>query len=138
MASFSILDTLTNLLPASLFSRSSGSVVGVDVGSSAVKVVQLKKKGGKVVLETYGSLSLGPYAGTEAGRGTNLSADKLATAVEDLFREANVTTRDGGIAMPLSSSLISLVSMPALEESKMEESGIAMPPSRVEIGRAHV
>jgi len=116
-----IFQKLESFLPAGIFSSATGSVIGIDIGSSAVKVVQLKKKGGKVVLETYGSLSLGPYAGTEAGRGTNLPADKLATAVEDLLREANVTTRDGAIAMPLSSSLISLVSMPALDEAKMAE-----------------
>lgn len=117
----SILQSLERIFPSGFFARGSGSVIGLDIGSSAIKVVQLKKKGGKVVLETYGSLSLGPYAGTEAGRGTNLPADKLATAVEDLLREANVTSRDGAVAMPLSSSLISLVSLPALEESKMGE-----------------
>lgn len=118
---FSKLSSLGNLLSRPLFSSSSASVVGIDIGSSAIKVVQLKKKGGVVVLETYGSLSLGPYAGVEPGRAAVLPVDKLSTAVEDLFREANITTRSGAISVPLTSSLISMVSMPALEESRMAE-----------------
>ena len=44
---------------------SSDSAIGIDIGSSSVKIVQLKRKNGKAVLETYGALSLGPYAKVE-------------------------------------------------------------------------
>src|SRR3989339_897192 len=84
------------------FTKRSQSVVGIDIGSSFVKVVQLKKKGGRAVLETYGELALGPIAGLEVGRMTNLSAEKIAQAVADIFREANVTTKESAIAIPLS------------------------------------
>ena len=47
---------------AGLTQKGSGdSVFGIDVGSSSIKVVQLRKKSGKVILETYGTLALGPY-----------------------------------------------------------------------------
>ena len=54
-----------------------GSVIGVDIGTSSIKVVQLKKKNGKAILETYGALALGPYADLDVGAVTNLSDDKL-------------------------------------------------------------
>lgn len=95
------------------------SVVGIDIGVSSIKVVQLKKRRGVAVLETYGELSLAPYAGSEIGQATNLSASKLAEAVKDILREANVTTNKAGVSIPFSSSLISLVSMPALDSSKL-------------------
>ena len=44
---------------------------------------------------------------------------KIVEAVKDLIREANVTTTKAGISIPFSSSLISLVSMPALEKNKL-------------------
>ena len=47
----------------SFFKKKEKSVLGVDIGSSSLKVVQLKKQNGKAVLETYGELALGPYAG---------------------------------------------------------------------------
>ena len=68
-----------------LLKKQSQSVLGVDIGSSSIKVVQLRKKGGKAVLETYGELALGPYAGTEIGRATNLPNDKLVEALRDLY-----------------------------------------------------
>jgi type IV pilus assembly protein PilM len=111
-----------NLLSSfSLSEKTSSSVVGIDIGSSAIKVVQLKRKGGRAILETYGALALGPYMGTEMGRATNAPTEKLIEAIKDLFREANVTSRNAGLAIPLSSSLVSVVEMPALPENRMAE-----------------
>ncbi|MEK7567714.1 MAG: type IV pilus assembly protein PilM [Patescibacteria group bacterium] len=97
------------------------SVVGVDIGASAIKVVQLRKKNGRAVLETYGEISLGPYAGIELGRATNLPIDRIKEALNDLFREAKVTSKNTAISIPLSSSLISFVEMPDIGEKKMAE-----------------
>jgi len=82
----------------SLFKKSGGSVIGVDIGSSVVKVVQLRKEQGRAVLETYGELALGPYGGLDVGRATNLPVEKIAEAIKDLFREANVTAKTAAVA----------------------------------------
>ncbi|MDE1965987.1 MAG: type IV pilus assembly protein PilM [Patescibacteria group bacterium] len=92
--------------------KKSKSVLGVDVGSSSLKVVQLRKEGGVAVLETYGELALGPYAGAEVGQATNLAADKIAETLKDLIRESNVTTTDCGVSIPFSRSLLTLVDLP--------------------------
>lgn len=102
-----------------LFTKRSGSVLGIDIGSSAIKVVQLRRDRGVAVLETYGAISLGPYAGQEIGRATNLPADKLTEALKDVLREANTTTRDAGISIPYSASLISLIKMPPVPEKQL-------------------
>lgn len=88
------------------------SVLGVDVGSSSLKVVQLRREGGTAVLETYGELALGPYAGAEVGQATNLPAAKIAETLTDLLREANVTSKSAGISIPFSRSLLTLVELP--------------------------
>jgi type IV pilus assembly protein PilM len=100
---------------------SSKSALGIDIGSSAIKVVQLKKKGGKAVLDTYGALSLGPYGNTDIGAVTNLPTDDIARALIDVMKESNITTHDGVIAIPSSSSLIFTISLPG----KIEESQLA-------------
>ncbi len=117
----SFQELFSKLSSIDLFGKSSGSVVGIDVGSSAIKVVQLKKKNGRAVLQTYGELSLGPYGSTDVGRSTNLPVERLEEALRDILREANVTTKDAGLAIPIASSLISLVSMPTLPEKQMAE-----------------
>mgnify|MGYP001565596236 CR=1 FL=1 len=88
------------------------SVLGVDIGTSSLKVVQLRKEGGQAVLETYGELSLGPYAGSEIGQATNLSPEQITETLKDLLREANVTTTSCGISIPYSRSLLTLVRLP--------------------------
>lgn len=103
-----------------LFKREK-SVLGVDIGSSFIKVVQLRKKGGRAVLETYGELALGPLAEMEVGRMTNLSEGKLVEALTDILREANVTTKSAGFSIPLAASLVSFVEMPYLSEKQLAE-----------------
>jgi type IV pilus assembly protein PilM len=93
-------------------SSSGGSVIGVDIGTSSIKVVQLRKKGGKAVLETYGALALGPYADLDVGAVTNLPEDKLGTALVDVVRESGVTTKEGGFSIPSVSSLIFVLELP--------------------------
>jgi type IV pilus assembly protein PilM len=106
---------------ASLFSKQSQSVLGIDIGSSAIKIVQVKKKRGRAVLETYGELALGPYAGIEVGRSTNLPNEKIIEALKDILREAKTTTVSSGIALPLSSSLITFISVPPVPEKQLAD-----------------
>ncbi|MBI5004616.1 MAG: type IV pilus assembly protein PilM [Candidatus Lloydbacteria bacterium] len=93
------------------------SAVGIDIGSAFIKVVQIKSKGGKAILETYGEIALGPYAGGEIGQATNLPAEKIAEALTDLFREAGVTTKNAALSISLKSSLLSLIEVPVADGS---------------------
>lgn len=106
---------------SSIFKKKEYSVLGIDVGSSAVKIVQIKKKRGKAVLETYGELALGPYAGMEVGRAVSLQAAKMIEAIKDLLREAKTTTLACGAALPLSSSLITFISIPPVTEKQIAD-----------------
>lgn len=102
------------------------SVIGVDVGSSSLKVVQLRRENGTAVLETYGELALGPYAGAEVGQATNLPAAKIAECLTDLMREANVTTKDAGLSIPFSRSLLTLVELPRRENPEEQKTVIEL------------
>jgi len=99
-------------------------VLGIDIGSSAIKVVQIRKKAGAAVLETYGELSLGGYAATAVGRSVQLPTDTLSQALRDVLVESNVTTKDCAIAIPLSASLVSFIEMPAVDEKQL---GVMIP-----------
>jgi type IV pilus assembly protein PilM len=104
---------------SSLFAKKQESVLGVDIGTSAIKVVQLRRDKGRAILETYGAISLGPYAGVEIGRATALGADKITEALNDVIREAHVTTKDAAVSIPYSSSLISIMKLPASVEKQL-------------------
>ncbi len=105
---------------SSLFKKET-SVLGIDVGSSSIKVIQIKKKRGRAVLETYGELALGPYAGMEVGRAVSLPPEKIVEAMKDLLRESKTTTTQCGAALPLSSSLITFVSVPPVPDKQLAD-----------------
>jgi len=86
--------------------------LGVDIGSSSIKIVQLKKKAGRAVLETYGVISLGPYGGANVGALTSLKTEDISRALTDVMKESNVTTKSAILSIPSLSSLIFLVSLP--------------------------
>ncbi len=97
------------------------TALGIDIGSSSIKVVELKKEGGKAVLKAYGEIALGPYAGGGIGTVPSLTNDKISEALRDVLHESNIKTTESGVAIPFKSSLVSLIEMPALSEKKLEE-----------------
>ncbi len=109
-----------------LFKKKDGSVIGVDIGSSSLKVVQLKKDHGVAVLETYGELALGPYAGGSVGQATNLSPEQIAETLKDLLREAKVTTKEAGVSIPFARSLLTLVELPYRKDPKEQKTVIEL------------
>lgn len=104
-----------------IFKENHQSVIGVDIGSSSIKVVQLKKHRGKAVLETYGEVALGPYAGLQVGQSAVLPPEKIAEAIRDIIKEANVTSLVSGVSIPFKSSLVSLIELPRASESELKD-----------------
>jgi len=95
--------------------------LGIDIGSSAIKIVQIKKKNGQAILETYGELALGPYAGLGVGQSVVLSTEKIAQALVDLMKEkeVNITTKKCGISIPFSASLMTVIEMPDVSSKQL-------------------
>lgn len=114
MANF--LSNITNI-----FSVKDQRVLGIDIGSSSIKIVQLSRKDGHPILETYGELSLGPYAGKAVGEATNLPLEKVIEALNDLLKEkeVNIQTRSCGVAIPFSSSLMAVMEVPMLPQKEL-------------------
>jgi len=103
------------------FNKDTPSALGIDIGSSAIKIVQIKKKNGQAVLETYGELALGPYAGLGVGQAVILTPDKIAQALVDLMKEkeVNITTKKCGISIPFASSLMLVIEMPEVSSKQL-------------------
>ena len=96
------------------------TALGIDIGSSAIKVVEIKKKGGKAILETYGAIALGPYDDLDAGRVTNLSVEKIAEALKEVLKQSGTTVTSAAFSIPVQSSLIFTIELPVqVEESKL-------------------
>jgi type IV pilus assembly protein PilM len=119
----SILDTITQSVGSAfggLFGKTSGqSVIGIDIGSSSVKIVQLRRENGKAILETYGALALGPYGGEKIGNVVRLQQEKLVEALTDLLKEGNITATRAGVAVPYTTSITSIITLPYMSQEQV-------------------
>ncbi|MDP3710378.1 MAG: type IV pilus assembly protein PilM [bacterium] len=117
-------------IPGFSFKSLSGSptrVVGIDIGVSSSKVVQLKYDSGRAILETYGELQNKSYFTETSGIGSGFVKyldSKLAELIKDILRESRVTTKDAVIAIPATSSFVAMVTFPVIPR---EEIATAIP-----------
>lgn len=93
--------------------ESAGGVLGIDIGSSSMKVVEIQDRKGVITLTTYGEVQLGPYAGKLLGESVSLEPKQEQEALVDVIRESAVKARKAVFAMPLSSSFVTNVSLEA-------------------------
>lgn len=83
--------------------------VGIDIGGASIKVVEIEETTRTLAIKTYGELQLGPYDAKPLGELVALQGQKRIEAVTDVMREAGVTGRRGALAMPLSSSFLTVI-----------------------------
>lgn len=95
--------------------------VGIDFGSSSIKVVEVEETDESLMLRTYGELQLGPYTGEPLGATVNLDNKQRIEAVTDVMREASVGSRHGALAMPLSSSFMTVVPLNAPRDEDLSK-----------------
>lgn len=112
-----ILSSATSMFSGN---NSGDSALGIDIGTSSIKVVEIKKKAGRAMLETYGAISLGPYAKTDIGRVTNLSTDVISEALKEVLKQSSVASKNAGLSISVQSSLIFTLELPhGIKESEI-------------------
>jgi len=95
------------------------SVLGLDIGSSFLKLVQLKKDQERAILETYGEIALGPYAKLKIGQNVKLPSDLIAQAIKDLMKESNSRADTVRVSIPLTSSFVKIITLPFGQEKNI-------------------
>lgn len=115
----SILAGIKKLI-ASIFGTEKNNIaIGVDIGTSSIKVVQLKRENGRAVLDTYGALALGQYGEHGfVGQVTNLDAETLAKALTDVLAETHITGKSVSLGIPSTSCIIFILQLPAEIDEK--------------------
>src|SRR3990167_389513 len=103
-----------------LFKKGS-QVLGVDLGSSNLKIIQLKKERSRILLETYGEIATGPYAELPVGKSAHLLDAKVREMMGDLMREAGSKAEVAVVSLPLRSSFVKVISLPIISEEELNE-----------------
>lgn len=97
------------------FAKQSENALGIDIGSSSVKVAQIKKEKERAVLETYGEIAVGPYKELNVGQAAKLTQEKAVEILKDVLKESNVKSKKAVVSIPLHSSFITVIDIPLLE-----------------------
>lgn len=95
------------------------SCVGVDIGSYAIKVLQVKKDASQIHLETYGELELAAYDALPPGSISNIGEEKTITALKDLFLASKITAQKFVFAIPMSECFITAINIPRVSDKEL-------------------
>jgi len=99
-----------------LFSKPK-SHLGVDIGTSNIKIAQLRPQDGKFILETYGLVNVS-FQITNKDNPTAIS--QAVQTLKTLMRKAGVTTNKVVASLPNSSVFTSVIEMPKMSESELK------------------
>jgi type IV pilus assembly protein PilM len=103
-----------------LFNRSR-SLVGLDIGSAAIKLVELKelKKGQGYLLTSFGYEPLSPEAIVD---GAIMDAGLVAETIKKLFADAKIKTADIATSVSGHSVIIKRISLQEMDDAALSES----------------
>ncbi len=107
-----LLDTIKKSLSSLFPSDKPSKVLGIDIGTTALKVVEISNAFGKLSLSTYGEVVLGPYDNKESWEVVTLTSDIIEKALGDIMREAQTTSSIAGIGISSVSSFIFILNLP--------------------------
>ena len=96
------------------FSRK--SIVGLDIGSSAVKVVELSNSAGTFKLERFGYAPLPPEAIVQ---GSFMNAPAIASAIRDACDNARIKARDVATSVSGHSVIVKKITLPAQSNEEL-------------------
>jgi type IV pilus assembly protein PilM len=97
------------------------SFVGIDVGSSTTKIVQLGIRNSEARVETYGEISHAAYADSEPGRVARPVQSSQTDELMDILHEVDARSRLCGVAMPFSETLMNVVDLPKRDKEQMDK-----------------
>jgi len=93
--------------------------VGLDIGSSSVKLVQLKERKAGYQLLAYGSAPLPPEAIVD---GALMNSSAIVQAIQELVAQQKVRTREVAIGVRGHSVIIKKISLPRMTQEELDES----------------
>lgn len=92
--------------------------IGLDIGSSAIKVVQVKQTKRGVQLLNFGIEPVPPQSIVD---GSIMNSGAIADAINSLFQKLRIRQREVGLAISGHSVIIKKITVPVMTEDELEE-----------------
>ena len=120
MSTFTDLLSKTSNSLGSVFSKKPQAILGIDIGSSSIKLVEIKKERGVLTLGTYGEVALGPYNEKSVGAIAQADPDMISQALIDVLKESHSTAKQVVVAIQSAASLIFILELPSQALSSLD------------------
>jgi type IV pilus assembly protein PilM len=92
--------------------------VGLDIGSSSVKIVQLKEKRGGYQLQAFGAVALPPEAIVD---GALMNSAAIVQAIQELVAQQKVKTKEVAIGVRGHSVIIKKITLQRMTQEELDE-----------------
>ncbi len=106
-----------------LFKSKPKSCLGIDIGTSSIKVVQLKREDERYKLETYGELQVPSYSGGISDsldvKASKLPENQIIDMIQKLLKDAETKTKHVIMSIPVFSAFISVIDLPPMSEKEI-------------------
>jgi len=98
--------------------------LGIDIGTAAIKIVELEKSSGRFVLKNYGLFELKGTDVQPTGPGMNQSILKLPDqeiiwGIKELIKKGNIKSTNTVASIPSFSTFTTIIEMPYLSEQEL-------------------
>jgi type IV pilus assembly protein PilM len=93
-------------------------IIGIDIGSSSVKLVQLKEQKGAYTLQNVGILPLPLEAIVD---NTLMDSSSIVETIKKLIKSLNIRVKDAACSVSGNSVIIRKISLPAMPSEELEE-----------------
>ncbi len=107
------------------FSRKVRRQLGIDIGTSSIKVVELERGNGGLSLANYGFIDGLDFFGDvptspNSPSSFKVSENEVAIVLKQLFSSAKIKTKNAVISVPIFSSFLTVMELPALSQKELE------------------
>ena len=94
------------------------AALGLDIGSSSLKIVQLQRAGNRIVMQQYGSMRI-PFGSLEGGAIQN--PEVVADHIRRLMSELRIRAKEAAIAVAGQTVIVRHVKFPLMDKKELAE-----------------
>lgn len=103
-----------------LFKTKKNRSLGIDIGTSSIKIVELMKSGDKIELTNYGEYK-GSVGAALHSSSVKLSSSQVADIIKEILREARIESREATMSVPVFSGFSTTISLPKMPEAELDQ-----------------
>lgn len=92
-------------------------LVGLDIGSSAIKVAQVKESKGRYFLQKWGCKALEPEVIVD---GTVMDEGRVVSAIRELFEDTGIKNKQVAISISGHAVIVKKISLPPMPDEELE------------------